>query len=190
MKRLMILIGMIMAFYIPDEESIDGEVKETPDTTVDGVLEETKMRKFLEDQAMIESSGGKNTNHKLMTGGIHKGHRAVGRYGFMPLTIQEMYERAKMEQKANPKLNELFKQKKDLQEIANSVAEDPELEDEIAKQMYRHVNARMGGDEEKMSHVWEHGHNLSSDKLDENLLNESNRVQKFRNLRKLSTVKK
>jgi hypothetical protein len=37
---------------------------------------------------MIESSGGKNLNHRPMASGIHKGSRAGGYYGLMPETVR------------------------------------------------------------------------------------------------------
>lgn len=36
----------------------------------------------------VESSGGKNLNHEMISSGIHAGDRAGGHYGLMPLTVK------------------------------------------------------------------------------------------------------
>jgi hypothetical protein len=43
---------------------------------------------FLGTISMIESSGGKNTNHALVTQGSHAGTRAMGEWGLMPKTVR------------------------------------------------------------------------------------------------------
>jgi hypothetical protein len=40
--------------------------------------------------AQLESSSGKNLNHPVVESGMHKGHRASGRYGLMPLTVRDL----------------------------------------------------------------------------------------------------
>src|ERR1700690_2172704 len=45
---------------------------------------------FLNKIAYLESSSGKNTNHPVMQSGPHIGTHAVGNYGLMPLTAQDI----------------------------------------------------------------------------------------------------
>ena len=54
-----------------------------------------KVQRFLKTIQMIESSGGKNFNHPEIESGIHEGHRAIGNYGLMPNTVQEIATRMK-----------------------------------------------------------------------------------------------
>lgn len=49
-----------------------------------------EVRDFLQKLGMIESSGGVDTNHPVMEQGIHKDTSAVGEYGLMPVTAQEL----------------------------------------------------------------------------------------------------
>ena len=53
------------------------------------VMDEKERRRFKKVISQLESSGGKNTKHKMMTKGLHKGDTAIGEYGLMPLTIQD-----------------------------------------------------------------------------------------------------
>lgn len=44
----------------------------------------------LEAISMVESSGGQNIQHALITKGMHKGTRAGGTFGLMPLTVKAL----------------------------------------------------------------------------------------------------
>lgn len=178
----LVLIGLFMFKQMDDDGTgvIEGQVKEVPDMTVDQVQADAKRRKFLKIMSQIESSGGKNKKHKTMESGLHAGTTAIGSYGLMPSTIDEMTNRMKLEGKLNPRVQELYKEDLTPQERADRVSADPELEDLYANKMYDHVNSRFGGDEEKMNHSWQYGQNLKPEKLTPDVLEKSPRTAKFR----------
>ncbi len=43
----------------------------------------------------VESTDGQNTNHRVLTSGMHKGTRAGGFYGVMPITARETILKSK-----------------------------------------------------------------------------------------------
>jgi hypothetical protein len=117
-----------------------------------------KKSKFLKAMSMLESSGGKNLNHKTIQHGIHAGDAATGQYGLMPNTIDEMQHRA---------------------ELAGE--EVPEGEEAVASKLYDHIAAKTN-DPVKQAHMWQHGHNIDPDKLTEDVLANSERANRFRGL--------
>ena len=159
--------------------SIEGDVKETPDTTVEQAQQQAKRNKFLKIMSTIESSSGKNTQHRTLSSGIHKGERAIGQYGLMPNTIDEMHTRMKLDGQEDPRIKELYEQNLTPQERADRISSDPELEGVIANKLYDHVNERFQGDEEKMDHAWQYGHNINPTKLTPKVLQKSDRVKKY-----------
>jgi hypothetical protein len=163
-----------------------------PEKTTQEVLEEKEMNEldaalkqklFMGDTSFLESSSNQNTNHKVMPAGIHAGQKAIGQYGLMPNTINEMSNRMKSEGMLPKEIKLMREMNLSDQEIADKVAQDPELEQTLADRLYQHVNKRFNGNEEQMNHAWQHGHNLSPDKLTPEVLEASPRTQKFRRLR-------
>ena len=116
-------------------------------------------KKFLQLMSLLESSGGKDLNHQTMTRGIHVGDTAQGQYGLMPNTIEEFKHRAKLSKRTVPK-NEA--------QIANRLAEHLEAKTE---------------DPEKQAYMWQYGHNLNPDEIDQETIETSPRVLKFRELK-------
>ena len=117
-------------------------------------------KKFLQLMSLLESSGGKNLKHEEITQGIHAGDTAQGQYGLMPNTIDEFKHRAKLTNRSIPK-NEI--------QVANRLAE--------------HLEAKTDNPE-KQAYMWQYGHNLDPDKIDEETLETNDRVLKFRELQK------
>ncbi len=163
-----------------------------PEKSVQQVLEEKEMNEldsalnkdiFLGRTSQIESGSNTNTNHAVMPAGIHEGQKAVGQYGLMPNTINEMSNRMKTEGRLPQEIKLMREMGLSDQQIADKVAQDPELEQQLADRLYEHVNKRFAGDEEKMNHSWMYGHNLSPDKITPEVLEASPRTEKFRRLR-------
>jgi hypothetical protein len=121
--------------------------------------------KFLNLMSMIESSGGKNLNHKPITKGIQAGTVAQGQYGLMPNTIDEMQRRAAAKGEDIPQSDE---------EVANAVAD--------------HIAAKTD-DPRKQAYMWQYGHNLDPNKLSEEQLGANPRVQKFDQLAQKMGIK-
>ena len=108
--------------------------------------------------SMIESSGGKNLKHKKMTGGIHEGDSAQGQYGIMPNTAEEFDRRSR---------------KAGLEPAKN--------EDEQFNRITDFIAAKTD-DPRKQTYMYEQGHNLDPNKITEEQLAASPRVQKFSQL--------
>lgn len=139
---------------------------------------------FLKDTAMIESSDGDNVDHMPINYGIQKGTAAVGRYGLMPNSIQELIKRAEQNGEANEQLLQL--KDKPQEEIVKTFNDNPQLEDEMALRMRRHIMSRPGvQNDEQANYMWQHGHNLNSDKLEERNYEQDPRTIKFKKLRGL-----
>jgi hypothetical protein len=111
---------------------------------------------FLQAIRLTESSGGTNTNHATMKRGIHAGTAAIGDYGLMPNTVNEMAVRMGRKHPLNSYA------KMDQNEIRDSFKKNPDHEKQMADFMADHVNKRFGGDERKMAYAWFQGHNLTN----------------------------
>ena len=120
--------------------------------------------RFLDKIGEIESHNGKYTNHRVMTSGIHQGMHAIGKWGLMPLTVQEISRGS-----ADPSVKALAQ--RDPSEYNDIINNDPVLEKKIATELGSKVLARQGGDELKAAYAWNNGHNLSPEQIpDEKLL--------------------
>lgn len=128
-----------------------------------------QVSEFLKKMSEIESSGGRNINHKQMVSGIHKGTAAVGDYGIMPNTALEIGKRHGMEelQGLSPE------QAQDL------LSKDPELAERIAETMASKLLNKT--DEETANYMWQYGHNKEPNPIK---VNKADRTRKFRVLSK------
>lgn len=148
---------------------------------------------FLWNIKQIESSGGKDTAHKTMQHGIHRGESAVGRWGMMPKTVRDLTTRLKSLQRSTPETERLSTMGPD--EMRSYLESRPEAELGLARFMARHLLQRHRGDEKRAAFSWLHGHNLyPGDITDENLNHDYvKRYEQFntRNpLRAPATIKK
>lgn len=136
---------------------------------------EQDINAFLDNIAQIESSGGKNFNHKMVTdpSSMHYGKTAIGTFGFMPDTVKEIAIRNK-----DPKLQALLKMKDE--QIKAALEMNPQLEREFASKLAEHVYDNQAGNLEKAAQAWYTGHNRK--KISDKELEKSDYVKKFRNL--------
>lgn len=138
--------------------------------------------KFLEKIKMIESSGGIDTNHPEMTHGIHKGQSAYGSYGLMPNTQQEILNRIRLKSGGlDPDLQKIYKEDPDYVKAVLSAR--PDLEERLAQELAEKVISDSKGDEEIAAYKWNMGHNLPSDRITPEKLDNSEYVKRFRSLR-------
>lgn len=146
-----------------------------------GSFDKDKKEQFLRLMALIESSGGKNFKHKQIKdpSSIHTGDSAMGTYGFMPNTVKELINRRRKRGTITPDLQEL--DALDSKEMKKRIEGNPELEKELADQMYNHLRNKTIDNEDEMAHAWQFGHNA---RYGQNKLDSSERVEKFRNLKK------
>jgi hypothetical protein len=114
---------------------------------------------FLSLISQLESSGGKNLAHKTIESGIHAGDTAIGQYGLMPNTIEEMARRS-----------------------GRGPASVPQNEEEIARQLAAQVLSRQPSDE-MAAFSWNQGHNLSPNQIEERNYQEHPYVQRFQKLK-------
>jgi hypothetical protein len=166
---------------MPFKPQFDLEDKELE--TVQRVApEKVKREHFLDLTSMIESSSGRNLRHKKMKDGLHAGERAVGQYGLMPNSIEEMTRR--IGKNIDPRIKEIMSREDlDSQQKADLIAANPELERIITDKMYDHLNSRYKGDEELMNYGWQYGHNTPLKDIDRSKVEKVERTEKFRRLK-------
>jgi hypothetical protein len=157
-----------------DFKKLSAQLKEAKDSAERGYTD-ADLDKFIQDMAMIESSGGIDTDHDVMTHGMHKGSAAVGTYGFMPNTIDELINRYKV----------LPEEYKGLTTEEYEERLTPEQEKAMAYQLGHHVLKRQKGDKERGAYSWQYGHNLTPNRISRETLDTNDRVRKYRNLQKL-----
>jgi hypothetical protein len=135
-------------------------------------MSDSKIQEFLNHIAQIESNGGKNINHKVITSGLQKGDSAIGTYGLMPKTIDEIADRS-----GDPELKKL----KDMtaEEKHDYILKNPLVEKQLATTLAQHVLDRQKGNEEKAAFAWNQGHNLTPEQIDKRNYQTSDYVQKF-----------
>lgn len=103
--------------------------------------------------SMVESSGGKNTEHeRLPADSIHQGERAYGSYGLTPLLIRETIGKHK-------DLARKYGHLKDLKgdQFHQQMGEHPELEKIIASRHYDRLARKFGHDPAKIGFAWLNG---------------------------------
>lgn len=143
-----------------------------------------RTKALLEKLAQIESSGGKNIDHKMLTSGIHKGHRAAGLYGLLPNTVADVYSR---NPEAFPELKKILKMDEkhavqNPEEVTQYLNQNREMQDRVAESLIGHLRNRMGEDDERIAYAWNRGHNLKPQDITPGKLTSSDYVQKFRKL--------
>jgi len=145
-----------------------------------------KEDQFLDKISQLESSGGSDVDHPMMTHGIHKDQRAIGEYGLMPNTIQEVVNRSSMQ--GDPTLEPL-KGMSD-EEVEQAISINPDLEQNLARKLARHVLQRQLGNESKSAYAWQMGHNKRPEDISQEQLNSSDYVNKFNRLKKKMSNRK
>lgn len=144
------------------------------------------VKSFLDKIAELESSSGKDTQHKTVESGIQAGDTAIGRYGLMPKTIDEMVNRATKSKTITPEMKSLIgmsgEEKKEYLET------HPEVEYKVAEQLATQVLGKQGGDEEKAAYSWLYGHNLSPEKIEARNYEDDPYVKKLKDLRETASM--
>lgn len=126
-----------------------------------------QVQEFLKKIAALESSSGQNTNHHVMQTGIHAGTSAVGDYGLMPLTAQEIEK-----QSGGGQLQDI-----DKFDAQKKLEQDPELTRRLAETMASKLLNK--NNSEEAAYKWLMGQYSNPSKTE---LEESPRVRKFRTL--------
>jgi hypothetical protein len=124
------------------------------------------IEKFLELIRNLESSGGKNVNHKPTA----SGKLAIGEYGQMPDTIRELANRARLGKENNMMDDSMVKGSDEY--VSQSLAKSPEIRNKYAGQMAKMLLDKTGGDMELAATGWLYGHNHNVDALKKKLEND------------------
>lgn len=122
--------------------------------------EKVRLNNFLDTISQIESSGGKNLNHPVSNAPIQAGQQAVGQYGLMPNTVEEMAHRNR-----GP---------------ASVLPNSPE-EEQVAHQLASRVLDRFQ-DPNMAAYAWHSGHNLTPEQIQQRDYLHDPYVQKFQKL--------
>jgi hypothetical protein len=124
----------------------------------------------------IESTGGTNTKHRMITSGPMKGQVAIGSWGLLHPTIKEIVNRMKIDGSAKPE--DLKLRSMDRNQIGNYLEQNPNHELRLARYLARHVLKNQKGDLKRSAYSWLYGHNLETGRISEKKLND-NYVHKF-----------
>jgi hypothetical protein len=144
---------------------------------------------FLKNIEQIESSGGTNLNHPEMKHGIHKGTKAIGRFGLMPLTLQDISKNLKNKKSMlkmavgdrlhDPELEAIADM--DPRDIEAYIKSKPELEVRAARYLASKLDV-MDGDELDKAYRWNKGSNLSKAQIDKRNRDQADYIKKYKTI--------
>jgi len=145
---------------------------------------------FLARIAKNESANKYFVDHPEMQQGLHKGMKAVGKYGLMPYTVAELMERRASQNLPDndslplpmmdhPKLG-TEEYRGNAMQMADQLRQNPEGQEVLAKQMAGDLLQKTGGDQDRAAYMWTMGHNLLNRRVTPEKMDASDYVQKFR----------
>lgn len=134
--------------------------------------QDDKLKDFLKVISQLESSGGTNLSHS---------GSAMGQYGLMPGTIQEMSNRLKTQGSLTPEMADFAAQSPE--DMKASLT--PDMEDAYARALAERTMQRQGGNDEMAAYAWRMGHNLSPEEITQRGYQDNSYVNKFRKLKEL-----
>lgn len=143
-------------------------------------MDKNAKAKFLRTIAMLESSGGRDIDHKPIESGLQQGQQAIGKYGLLPNTVQELINRRRQSGEIESEIEDL--NQLDQGTLRDRLEQNPDLQEKLADQLAERVISRQQGDLDKAAYSWNRGHNLTPDRISLDKLNSNDYVQKFRNL--------
>jgi hypothetical protein len=142
------------------------------------------MDRFLWNVQQLESSGGSNTNHKPVASGKFKGNKAIGKFGLLKPTIDELNVRMRANGTITPEFQQLEPMSRDMTE--EYLSKNPQVELNLARKLAEHITTRQKGNLHRAAFSWLHGHNLHpQDVPDEKLIN-SEYVSKYKQFDKVN----
>lgn len=151
-------------------------------------MDKSKIQQFLSAISQIESSGGKNLNHETISGGMHKGTRAIGKYGLMPLTVKDIINRQRMDHSITPEIAALRNMDRDA--LQEQFIQQPELEENLANYLANYVLDRQQGNESAAAYSWFMGHNTKPEKITSQKLLNSDYVGKYNKFKSDAAIDK
>lgn len=143
--------------------------------------------RFLWNIAQIESSGGKNTNHQPVKAGRFKGERAVGKWGLLKPTVNEIVNRMKLKGSLSPEYAQLIDMDRDA--LDAHLKKNPQQELDLARFLADHVITRHKGDKNRAAYSWLYGHNLFPSAISDDMLANEDYVNKYKRYDKKNPYK-
>lgn len=140
-----------------------------------------KTRQFLNIISQIESSGGKNVNHKPMTEGLHAGTTAYGEFGITPNTTKDVVNRLNSIDKLSDNTSPIYAMP--TEKINDYLKQNPEAEREIASFLARNLLARHKGNDEAAAYSWNMGSSLTPEQITEDKLSTNPYVSKYKQIK-------
>lgn len=89
----------------------------------------------------IESSGGINKNHVLITKGIHKGTRAGGAFGLTPITVKELLKSNKTLDKKFPFIKYLTND-----QVTEFLNKNEKVDQELASSLWKQLRSKFSAE--------------------------------------------
>lgn len=123
-----------------------------PKTEIQAVPSQSIKDRILNSIRQVESSGGKNTNHKMVTTGLNANSRAIGSYGLMPLTVKDVVSKNKELSQKYPEIIHA-----DPHQVKNVMAKYPRAERDIASAHYDNLARVLGEDPARIGFSWLNG---------------------------------
>jgi hypothetical protein len=143
---------------------------------------------FLWNVEQIESTGGKNLKHKPIQSGKFKGTRAMGKWGLLKPTVDEIIGRSQRDGTMRPEFKDLPMMTRD--KLADHLKANPKIEMNLARKLAEHVMNRQHGNPHKAAFAWLHGHNLHPIDISNDQIVHSDYVSKFKQIDKLNPYNK
>lgn len=141
-----------------------------------------QMKKFLDLISQLESSGGKNIEHEKITSGLQTGQQAMGRYGLLPNTTREFLHRRELNEQPLPQELRNYSNITD-EQLKEIILSNPNLEEEMAQDVARHLLYKQMGDDERAAYAWQFGHNRRPEDISPETLEKSRRIAEYRRLK-------
>ncbi len=133
--------------------------------------------RFLWTVKQIESSGGIDTDHAPIKHGRFRGERAIGKWGLLKPTINEIVTRMKVDGTLKPEHEALQHMSRD--QLDSHFKANPHHELHMARYLARHVIGRQKGDTKRAAYAWLMGHNLFPKDISDDALRASDYVSKY-----------
>lgn len=120
--------------------------------------------------AMIESSGGKNIEHKPVNTPMHQGTAAIGRFGMMPVLIKDIVTKNKHLNVKYPHIAQLHPIN-DYEKLKEYILSNPSVEAHLANTHWINLHNKFNGDEDRMAYAWFNGISKAKKATDEEVKN-------------------
>lgn len=120
-------------------------------------MENKRNSKFLQLMSILESSGGKNTNHPTVSSGIQAGDTAVGEHALMPNTAKELANRKMLSGEAN--ISDEVVLNSDNKQVEQILKNNPELQNKYVNDLANNVMDNTQ-DPALGAVAWRYGHNI------------------------------